>query len=70
MAKATKSHREKKNHRSFELWSERKRDINANDGNAVRFQRLYRINCLKQRAAENRLTDKNRAEAGRLGVAV
>ncbi len=69
MAKAIKSHREKKNHRSFELWTERKKYANINT-TALQFQRLYRIDCLKQRSAEGRLTDKNRAEAERLGVTV
>lgn len=68
MAKATKSHHDKRNHRAAEAWAERKKDINANNKTALQFQRLYRINCLKQRQAEGRLTDKNLAEMKRVGL--
>lgn len=67
MAKATKSHHEKRNHGAGEAWADRKKRSNINPA-AIQFQKIYRINCLKQRAAAGRLTEKNRAEAVHLGV--
>ena len=65
MAKKEKNQR---NHRAHEAWVERKQEINA----GIEFktaQKMYRRACLKQREAEGRLTEKNRTEMERLGMA-
>jgi hypothetical protein len=49
-------------------WAERKRYANAENKTAAQFQRLWRRDCLKQRAAEGRLTEKNKAEMARVGL--
>ena len=48
-------------------WGRRKTEMNA-DPVAKQFQKIWRIGCLRQRAAENRMTEKNKAEAIRVGI--
>jgi hypothetical protein len=55
-----------RNHQAHEAWLRRKRENSA----TLPFQnaqRMWRRACLRQRAAEGRLTAKNRAEMERLG---
>jgi len=62
MAKKEKNSR---NHRGFEAWVERKREL----GQTLPYQnaqKMYRRACLKVRIAEGRITDKNREEMRRL----
>jgi len=68
MPAATKDHRSKKNAQSHESHLRRKRELNAANTTAIQFQRIYRINCLKQRKAEGRLTEKNEKEIVSLGI--
>lgn len=56
-----------KNHQAAEAWQKRKREL----GQTLAYQtaqQMYRRACLQQRADENRLTEKNRAEMKRLGM--
>jgi hypothetical protein len=49
-------------------WQTRKREHNAGDTQHQWFQKEYRKACLKTRAAEGRLTEKNKIEMTRLGM--
>ena len=62
-----KKEKHNKNHGAHEAWEQRKHDINSSPV-AVQLQKIWRIGALRQRAAEDRLTDKNRVEMKRLGV--
>jgi hypothetical protein len=55
------------NPQAFEAWKRRKREINAADTQHHQFQKMYRRDCLKARAAAGKLTEKNKAEMARLG---
>lgn len=64
MAKKEKNSR---NHRGFEAWEARKREI----GQTLPYQnaqKMWRRACLKIRITEDRITDKNREEMRRLGM--
>ena len=64
MAKKENNNR---NHQAYEAWGRRKTEMNA-DPMAKQFQKIWRIGCLRQRIAENRMTEKNKAEAIRVGI--
>jgi hypothetical protein len=70
MAKAVKDHRSKKNSSANEAFNRRRAALNQGDTTHFQFQRIFRINCLKQRAAEGRLTEKNQKEIASLGITV
>ncbi len=55
-----------RNSQAHEAWLRRKREGNA-ELPYQNAQRMWRRACLRQRAAEGRLTAKNRAETERLG---
>jgi hypothetical protein len=56
-----------KNFTANRAWQDRKRQANA-DPTHQTFQRLWRLDCLRTRLAEGRMTEKNQAEAKRLGL--
>lgn len=47
---------------------ERKRYANASNSLHLQFQKMWRIDCLKARAAKGKLTKKNFEECKRLGL--
>ena len=56
------------NPQAHDAWNKRKREHNQNDTTHWQFQKMWRRACLKQREAERRLTEKNRAEMTRIGA--
>jgi len=46
----------------------RKKDLRAGNNDEIIRQGDWRIECLKERAAQGRLTEKNKAEMTRLGM--
>lgn len=51
-----------------EAWKQRKKEINQNDIQHWQFQKIWRIDCLKLRGKEGRLSPKNLEECKRLGI--
>jgi hypothetical protein len=70
MPTATKDHRSKKNSSANEQFNRRRAALNQGNETHNQFQRIFRINCLKQRKAEGRLTEKNQKEIASLGITV
>ncbi len=56
------------NPQAHEAWMKRKHEHNQNDTLHWQFQKMWRMDCLKERAAKGRLTEKNKAEMTRLGM--
>lgn len=54
------------NPQAHEAWKRRKKELNAHDAVAGLRQIEWRKDCLRERALENRLTEKNKAELERL----
>lgn len=56
------------NPQAHDAWNRRKHEANAANTQHQWFQKEYRKACLKTRAAEGRLSEKNKAEMTRLGM--
>jgi hypothetical protein len=56
------------NPQAHEAWKRRKKEFNSNDTDSRTRQFQWRKDCLVSRAHRRVLTDKNRAEAQRLGI--
>ena len=56
------------NPQAHDAWMKRKKELRAGDNNEIIRQGNWRIECLQERAAKGRLTEKNKAEMTRLGM--
>ena len=56
------------NPQAHDAWRARKTMANASNTVARQFQKMWRLDCLKARAAKGKLTKKNFEECKRLGL--